>query len=646
MIQIVTHRGLDPSRKDYFLESSYEAFEDQLLRGFGLEIDIQFTKDKDIVILHDRYLTRISNGADTRAISDLTLEKLRAIPLPRGHIASLEEIMSLFFVASKRPGIKGVQLAIHVKHHEQTPEKLDVLLKTISAYDLASVLLFDITPTAAAYIKKQNSDIQLAASVAHQYDKERYGEKTGNTLLTPKEASAHKNLYSWVWLDEWDTKAPDGQLKKLYTPETFSSLRSQGFRIALVMPELHATSPGLIGEEFHEDARNPESLNARWKEILDLKPDLVCTDYPDSIRSLFSQDMPKRDSSLSFDIVKQLMLPVISHVKKKLINVYTVLSSNILSATEVSLGDFLTFHRRPFRADKCANISNIPVPAATSIVIQGPIITKRNFTLETIKLYKRIFPNVQLILSTWNNTDPRTIASLQVLGIDIVLNPKPNQSGISNINMQIVSTVQGLRKAQTSGALYVLKTRTDQRFYAPDTITYLFSLIDAFPLKIKVAQKKRLIGLGFNTFKYRPYSMSDMFLFGTIDDMLMYWDVPLDTRVFPTKPRTIREWTANQICETYFSIHFLKTLGHAPDFTIKDSWKAYRDYFCVIDHHSIDLYWYKYERAREYRRLRYDAQYSDEELSFQEWLMLYTHTTVYDAACEEILDQKFGTKIA
>ena len=32
---IITHRGLEPSRSNYFSESSLEAFKDQLSRGFG-----------------------------------------------------------------------------------------------------------------------------------------------------------------------------------------------------------------------------------------------------------------------------------------------------------------------------------------------------------------------------------------------------------------------------------------------------------------------------------------------------------------------------------------------------------------------------------------------------------------------------------
>jgi hypothetical protein len=41
-----------------------------------------------------------------------------------------------------------------------------------------------------------------------------------------------------------------------------------------------------LGGEAHEDARDHEALMARIEEIIDLKPDLVCTDYPDEVRTL------------------------------------------------------------------------------------------------------------------------------------------------------------------------------------------------------------------------------------------------------------------------------------------------------------------------------------------------------------------------
>ena len=60
MTIIITHRGLEPSNPSFWPESSYEAFEDQLKRGFGIEFDPNFCKD-GIVVSHDSTLKRITN---------------------------------------------------------------------------------------------------------------------------------------------------------------------------------------------------------------------------------------------------------------------------------------------------------------------------------------------------------------------------------------------------------------------------------------------------------------------------------------------------------------------------------------------------------------------------------------------------------
>ena len=51
-------------------------------------------------------------------------------------------------------------------------------------------------------------------------------------------------------------------------------------------PELHGTSPGLLGGESHKHAANTEVLFERMREILSLEPDAICTDYPEEVKLL------------------------------------------------------------------------------------------------------------------------------------------------------------------------------------------------------------------------------------------------------------------------------------------------------------------------------------------------------------------------
>ena len=66
----------------------------------------------------------------------------------------------------------------------------------------------------------------------------------------------------------------------------YQSLKKAGYKIGLVTPEMHTTSPGLYGGESHPDAKDKETLFKRIKEIINLNPDAICTDNPEEVREI------------------------------------------------------------------------------------------------------------------------------------------------------------------------------------------------------------------------------------------------------------------------------------------------------------------------------------------------------------------------
>lgn len=260
MTHVITHRGLDPARGEgYFAESSYEAFEDQLRRGFGIEFDPR----ADLLVAHDDLSRTTKNGC---------------------HTASLKQVAELI----SNLQAPGAISALHLKHRVQEKGVLDALLPYFENFDPSKFFIFDATLETAAYLKEKKSALVLGASVAHPYDIECYGNATGGTLYTAEEILLRRDLFDWVTLDEWDRARANGEEKALYTAETFKQLRSAGFKICVISPELHATSPGLLGGEAHPDAKDHATLIARIKEILALSPDAICTDYPDEVQSLLN----------------------------------------------------------------------------------------------------------------------------------------------------------------------------------------------------------------------------------------------------------------------------------------------------------------------------------------------------------------------
>lgn len=281
-IKIITHRGLDPDRSPYFKESSIEAFSDQISRGYGLEFDVQFSQDGKMIVIHDGNLKRITGGADERKIIDISSSEILVMNFDGNHLTNLETVIDLIEKKSAEESLS----ALHIKSGSQSPEKLNKIIEALKKIDLKKVILFDTNVETARYIKDKNSEIQIAASVSHPHDIERYNGVVGGTLISLEDLFQNKNLFSWVWLDEWDLADANGGKKSLYNEKTFIKLRAEGFKIALVTPELHGTSPGLLGGEAHPDAANRETLNKRILDIISLEPDAVCTDHPDYVRSL------------------------------------------------------------------------------------------------------------------------------------------------------------------------------------------------------------------------------------------------------------------------------------------------------------------------------------------------------------------------
>lgn len=262
-LSIVTHRGLDPEKKGYYAESSREAFADQIARGFGLEFDLLETSDGRIVVAHDPHSLK-------------SLEK---------NAVSFRELLEMIGKNKENRSIN----AIHIKSKLQQKETMKKFCEEMRDASTNQFVLFDLTVESARYLKTLNSALGLAPSVAHPYDIERYNTAVGGTLLPIEKAIENKDIFTWVWLDEWDRTDQNAGTKSLYNKETFDRLREAGFKIALVTPELHATSPNLLGGEAHQDAATQNALEERFDEIVALQPDAICTDYPEKIKDLIKK---------------------------------------------------------------------------------------------------------------------------------------------------------------------------------------------------------------------------------------------------------------------------------------------------------------------------------------------------------------------
>jgi glycerophosphoryl diester phosphodiesterase len=89
------HRGLHDIKRG-LVENTLPAFAAARDAGFGMELDICFSKDMELVVFHDSDLLRLAG--DARRVRQLTLEELKAIPLAgidSARIPTLREVLDL-----------------------------------------------------------------------------------------------------------------------------------------------------------------------------------------------------------------------------------------------------------------------------------------------------------------------------------------------------------------------------------------------------------------------------------------------------------------------------------------------------------------------------------------------------------------------
>ena len=286
---------------------------------------------------------------------------------------------------------------------------------------------------------------------------------------------------------------------------------------------------------------------------------------------------------------------------------------------------FFTFHKRPnfiFRTflDSKLDYSDY------AIIVQGPIVTKFNFTLNTILLYLKLYPKVNLVLSTWENSNSNDLKKFHRLPIKICLNKYPSHSGILNLNFQLISTQSALNNLNPS-VKYCLKSRSDTRVFSKNALLDMKNLLEIFPTKVHNVQK-RIIGIDINTSKYIPFNFSDLIQFGDVNDMKIYWNCPLSKFNITLKDylsfvHTLKDYYFNPNPEITLCKNYLDRIGQSHNNTLENYYEQLRKVFLIIDKEMINLYWHKYSIDEFNWSFNYKTNDSNSRLRFMDWVAIF-----------------------
>lgn len=321
---------------------------------------------------------------------------------------------------------------------------------------------------------------------------------------------------------------------------------------------------------------------------------------------------------------------------------------------------YISYISRPRKAkDFTQNtLSNVENKFLVGVVIQGAISVEDDFTLETVKLYKKKLKNAIIIVSTWSNTEKDIICRLKENGAYIVMSDDPRENGLYNINRQVISSMAGIKKAKELGCTHILKTRSDQRFYKADLDCSLYSLQKKFSLSddTVINQAHRIIVLqgtvGINI--YRPFFVSDFMYFGDINDIYNMFDNDLyDKRRFTTVQQNEYVKKVKDNCSVgkyliecspevkIFYSYVKKYINNNIEYTVKDYWAVIKDNFICVSNEEMGFYWPKYKSHfwENTIRLNYLEKDNNDNIetdtwNFFTWLNLYMDMITYKETYE------------
>lgn len=285
---------------------------------------------------------------------------------------------------------------------------------------------------------------------------------------------------------------------------------------------------------------------------------------------------------------------------------------------------FFTYNYRKKYFKKNKKISKNDI----SIIIQGPIIRKNEFTINSIKLYLENC-NSLIILSTWKNElSNNEIRNLKKMGVKVLINKYPETRGPKNLNYQILSTLNAIKFAKLKGKKFVIKTRTDFRIY-----------LDMFDLKIfkffhnlKKTNKFIKIGSSDFTLKNRLFSVSEILMFGNLDDLSKYFFRLYSEKEFLSfdlfvkkqkKEKTFLDdsytcFPENFLCYNYLKFFFKEKVNY----NSKNYFNVLKKYFVIIDNSYLDIFWYKYNHQYEYPEKNFTLNSKAISFKFSDWLNL------------------------
>ena len=151
-IKLIAHRGLHKNKE--IPENSLLAFKKAIEKSYSIELDINITKDNQIVVFHDEDLKRVCNV--DKKIEEVDYEFLQNLPLfdTNEKIPLLKEVLSLVDLK------KNIFLIIEIKKHKNIGVLEKLLLEMLDSYKI-EYFICSFQSDILSWFRKNKKDLKI-----------------------------------------------------------------------------------------------------------------------------------------------------------------------------------------------------------------------------------------------------------------------------------------------------------------------------------------------------------------------------------------------------------------------------------------------------------------------------------------------------
>ncbi len=285
-MNIWAHRGCSGRFPENTITSFREAVKYDIA---GIELDIQLSKDRKMVVIHDEKVDRTTSG--TGYVCDLTADELRSLEIeaPGGETERIPFIEEVFDLMTGPCAMTGMKINIELKNSNVRYEGMEeMILETVKNYGLEKHVIYSsFNPDSVKLMKELDPEIHAGILQTEASECLRLLEETGADAIHPlvhwMDVEDLKNKVS-IPVRAWNLAGSEPLYPSAEEIETVDIEKSKADGITDLIttyPELYAEKAETAGERDKVLFFSGIDVNEKNGRIKKTKKRYICNREPE-----------------------------------------------------------------------------------------------------------------------------------------------------------------------------------------------------------------------------------------------------------------------------------------------------------------------------------------------------------------------------